>query len=127
MSVTFSVIGAPFDYANGDDPCHYNVANGSARRILRDMLHVESEYLCGELDPHEVLRRLAVVRPEAHTEEGYDRQHERTVIDENGVGVRRGPRVIFQGISEERVERWVDGLRGVAQAAIQADQRISFV
>jgi hypothetical protein len=124
MSVTFSVEGASFE--DFDDPRHYNVANGSASRILRDMLHVEDEWLCGDLDPHEVLRRFAVVRPEAHVEDGYDEQRERVVLSSSGVGVKRGPRVIFQGISEDRVSRWIEGLSRVAKLAIEAGVGISY-
>jgi hypothetical protein len=124
MSVTFSVEGASFE--GYDDPRYYNVANGSARRILSEMLNVEDEWLCGDLDPHEVLRRFAVVRPENHVEDGYEEQRERVVLSDAGVSVKRGPRVIFQGINGDRVSRWIEGLSRVAELAIEAGVRIGY-
>ena len=122
MSVTFSVESA--DFEDFDDPRHYNVANGSAARLLRALGLPENLY--GELEPNDLIRRLATVDPAAHVEAPLTERVERVKLDENGVGVDHGPTIHFAGIDEDRVTRWVEGLRRVAKLAAEAGVSVTY-
>lgn len=122
--------GCSFEMEGADSPCYgmgftfsstysFNVANTNARLIL-DMMGYDFEDLCGNLDPHDVVRRMAVAVLKT-----------RETVDNHGVklsfaGVMPTCRVVHFGVSADQSSRYRDQMFRVAQDAIAAGKRITF-
>lgn len=113
MSVDFNACGI-----------NMNVANRSAAIILFDILgYGRSELeLWGELDPADVLRRLATVRESDHVQPASETRG--VYVDENGVG--EGALCIDFGYSEDRLIRYTTKLQIMAELASERGEQITY-
>lgn len=104
-----------------------NVANASAKLILREILNFgakEKDIYGGTLDPTDVLIRLttaeyrisSLVRPTTETQG--------VILTENGVAP--GCKVVECGMNEERLQGYVDKLRILANKAIELETEITY-
>ncbi len=118
MSVDFSVANTPHTM---------NVANGSAAKILFDLLgYSRSEFdgLWGDLDPADVQRRLALHEVRVVGAVEPSRESRGVFVDANGVGV--GCRVFEAGYDRERLMSYVTRLEFLAEVALAWGEVISF-
>lgn len=116
MSVTFSV--------GGNDWC--NVANRTAALILYDLLRYGREEVefWGELDPADVLRRLATCEERIPFLATPEKRSRGVYVDANGVGP--GALVIEAAYPESRIRRCVASMREVAQAGVTKGRTITY-
>jgi hypothetical protein len=118
MSITFSVENTPLEM---------NVANRSAAIILYNLLgygESEVELWGGELDPSDVLRRLAISETKAPSLVTPTRESRGVYMDKNGVG--EGCRVIECGYPLERIMRYVTTIQIMAEQAKDLGEVISY-
>lgn len=118
MSVDFSVANTPLTM---------NVANGSAAKILFDLLgYSRSEFdgLWGDLDPADVQRRLAL--REVRVLSAVEAPSESRGVILTSEGVSQGCLVIEQGYDQERLMSYITRLELLAEAALAAGEVISF-
>lgn len=104
-----------------------NVSNVNAGVILFDLLgygREEQDYACGDLDPADVLRRLAVAETRAAACARPAGEERGVYIDANGVG--QGALMIECGLSADRVGSYVVNLRKLAEEAVEAGRRITY-
>ena len=104
----------------------FNVANVSAGLIVRELLGQEFSY-SGSLDPREVLSTLATARPEDHVREGREYRAEHVVVSSDGVDVRPGCRISSSGYDQDRINRYVESLRDLAEDALAHGDMIHYV
>lgn len=116
------------DTSNGiPGPDEMNVANDTARLIIHELLNYgtrEKDWRMGSLSPSDVLVRLttAEFRVSSLTKPWSDNQG--VTIDENGV--KPCVRVISAGYDEDRLQRYVDELRTLAEKAVEAGEEITY-
>jgi len=117
MSVTFCVPGTGLDL---------NVSNRSAGLILFGLLGYDRAdvALWGDLDPADVLRRLATSEYKIPALVEPTRESRGVYMDENGVG--EGCLVLDFGYDAERIMRYVTQLQIMADLAAQLGKEISY-
>jgi len=118
MSVTFSVDNTDHDW--------FNLGNRSAGILLFDLLGYsrEDRDLWGELDPSDVLRRLATAESKVSALVTPETESRGTYMDENGVGP--GCLVIESGYDSRRLQRFITGMRDLATSAVEKGQAINY-
>lgn len=113
-----------------DDPLgtdSMNVANAAARIILHTLLgygqdEKDGEY--GSLNPRDVLSRLATAESRVPGAVRRPSDNQGVRIDANGV--RPVCRVIDFGMNQDRIQRYVDTLREMAEKALAAGSEIAY-
>jgi len=105
-----------------------NVANGNAISILRDLLGLPvPRDLCGELDPTDLLLRLAMAGSRVHNVvRPTTVSRETVVLTAEGVDVRQGPTVIECGVSPRQADSCVERLRVIAEKARDMGRTVLF-
>lgn len=104
-----------------------NVSNHSASIILYDLLgfgHEEMDPDYGTLDPSDVLRRLSIAEIKVAQLVTTTKETRAVRIDENGVS--EGCLVVECGYSENRIQRYIDALRRMAENAIEESSVIIY-
>lgn len=109
----------------GDD--EMDVSGEGARIIIRDLLNYgsrEKDIASGSLDPADVLIRLTTAEFRITTLTSPWQDNGGIHVDENGV--RPCARTITAGFDEDRLQRYVDNLRTLAEKAIEAGEEITY-
>lgn len=114
MSITFGVKGFP------ENAPELNVSNTNGMAIQR-MLGMEPDY-CGSLDPSQLLAALAVANPGSIVRESHDNMGVDVTVD----GVKPIVRIIECGLSEDRIEFYIERLTRIAEHAVRHGTEITF-
>lgn len=109
----------------GDD--EMDVAEQGARIIIRELLNYgarEKDTVSGTLDPSDVLIRLTTAEFRVSSLVRPPSESQGVILTENGVAP--GAKMVSFGIDEERLQRYVDGLRALAEKAAERGEEIHY-
>jgi hypothetical protein len=127
-----SYVDCPICWGYGTDPDDdpflrpgFQSSYGSL--IIHELLNygtTEKDSSIGTLDPSDVLIRLTTVSARIANLVQPASVSQGTYIDANGVGP--GATVYNMGLSEERLQRYIDSLRELAEVALAAGKEIRY-